>query len=111
MRTKKKIEVEVTEVKCDFCDASSIQNRRYAGGLATIEACHICHKDVCRKHRYTFWEDSGGDYDNNLTTCLQCKPIVEKIWKEEKEKEEVDDEYGSIYYNTIDRLKEKKNES
>jgi len=105
MRTKKKVERTVTEYKCDFCDVSSTENRRYAGGLATIEVCVICKKDVCHTHRYSFWEDSGGDYDHNLIVCIECKPIVKKIWEEEKEKQELDEEYGSIYYNVMGRLK------
>ena len=115
MRTKKKAEIEVTEHKCDFCDYSSTSNYRYAGGLAHIESCVVCKKDVCKEHRFVFWDKfffkDGYEQYGDLITCLQCKSIVEKIWEEEKEKDSNAEYEGRLVDIVQKRLKGKINEN
>ena len=124
MRTNKKIEVEVLERKCDFCEAISIYHHghsSYEGVLCynvdveggnEIYSCQICKKDICEKHRFKFCDnyvdDAGCSYCNSITTCPQCKPIVEKIWEEEKGKDEDAEFDGRLVYLVENRLKEKK---
>jgi len=84
MRRKIKVESYVTEYQCDFCDTKSCQNHGYAGGSAPITSCYVCHKDICRKHRYTFVDEHDtGDYPSSIDVCLSCKPIVQKVFDEE----------------------------
>jgi len=109
MIEKIKIETEVTKYKCDFCDCCTTHNSSYGGGMRMISQCCICKKDVCDKHRYTFWEHythEGYEYYNSITTCLQCKPIVEKIWEEEKEEDECAEYEGRLVYIVRKRLEE-----
>ena len=109
MREKIKIETEVIKYKCDFCDCSTIHNSSSCGATQTISQCCICKKDVCDKHRYTFWDHynyDGYEYYNSITTCLQCKPIVEKIWEEKKEEDECAEYEGRLVYAVNERLKE-----
>jgi len=124
MKTKKKIEVEVTERKCDFCEAVSIYHHGYSfyGGVLRynvdieggdeIGSCQICKKDICEKHKHTFFDhcvdETGYTHYNSITTCLQCKPVVEKIWEEEKEKDDGAEFDGRLVYLVEARLKEKK---
>jgi len=122
MKTKKKIEVKVSEVTCDFCDVSSVYfhgtTHRYnvtVEGGKHINTCQICKKDVCKKHSAIF-SDSYTDNDgythwNSIITCLNCKPVVEKIWEEEKEKDPCAEECGALVFRVEKRLKEKNNES
>ena len=61
-KIKKEIEVEVTELKCDFCDIASIyfhgSTTNYnidVRGFVHIRQCCICNKDICEKHQHIFF--------------------------------------------------------
>lgn len=115
MKTKKKIEIEATERKCDFCDVASIYFHGLTNscnvdvcGLQSIRQCCVCNKDICEKHSHAFWDnyvdDTGYDHYSSITTCLQCKPIVEKIWEEEKGKDECAEYEGRLVCAVNERL-------
>jgi hypothetical protein len=124
MRTNKKIEVEVLERKCDFCEAVSIYHHGHSSygnvlrynvdveGGNKIYSCQICKKDICEKHSFKFCDnyvdDAGYSHYNSIITCLQCKPIVEKIWEEEKGKDADAEFDGRLVYLVEARLKGEK---
>lgn len=129
MITKNKIEIfiEADEYKCDFCNCTSFKKNRYlktnAGIIADIKVistveisstldmyvCQICKKDICEKHKHTFCDhyvdETGYTHYNSITTCIQCKPVVEKIWEEEKEKNDDAEFDGRLVYLVEARLK------
>lgn len=108
------ISTEAVEFKCDFCNMVCVNPHGYAGGLPSICECEVCKKDVCREHRYEFWDkftfDDGFEQYNSIITCLQCRPIVEKIWEEENEKDLCAKDDGRLVYAVRKILKREKNE-
>ena len=119
MKIVKSLKVDVNGYKCEFCNSTNIYfhgaiegyNVDINGG-ENIKQCYICGKDFCEKHSYTFWDkyvdDTGYEHYNEITTCLKCKPIVEKSYEEEKERDSNAEYEGRLIYLIQERLKEKK---
>jgi hypothetical protein len=116
MKINKKIKIEIEKYKCDFCNTAYIDyhgyNNRNNGRQNTIIECQICKKDTCKKHRHIFSDsyvtNDGFTYCNTITTCFKCKPVVEKIWEEERKKDGGAEYNGSLVYNVDKLLKEMK---
>ncbi len=58
---------------CDFCDTELKDPYTYCN-----TSCHICGRDMCRKHRTSYRDPEcyqGGDYETMV--CIECDRICD----------------------------------
>ncbi len=100
------VEKEITIYKCDFCDYTTVNNRGCCG-VNPIMKCELCSKDICRKHRNSYFEFDG-DYPT-ITVCNDCNILFSKAWNWATTEYDYDEENEfSIYKMAIRKFKELK---
>lgn len=94
--------IEVKVWKCDFCDKFT-KEKNGCCGVAYIEQCDVCGKDICRDHRKFFTKEGWKDYPAGIFSCPECLDEVEEAWEEADSNIWMDDDMIEETKAIIDR--------
>lgn len=93
MEKIKKVENEIKEIYCDFCDPPKKIDYSYSGH----RGCEICKRDGCYRHLVII-DDRLSD-SPEYTFCIPCNEIMQPFLKKIKNiEEEVDIKTSDIFY-------------
>lgn len=85
-KTIKETTQKIVTIVCDIKDCKELVTNHHYGYYGT---CHICKRDICRRHT-VYDPDETGDYpDNYCTDCARVfipkrREMNERHWAEEK---------------------------